>query len=307
LKFSLVIPVYNEEKIIPLLISESVKGISAFTNDFEIVCVDDGSKDRTLELLLEERKKDKRIKVVALSRNFGHQAAYTAGLTYTKGEIIGMMDGDLQDPPEVLKPMYEKVVADEFDVVFGLRKERHEAPVKKFLIKSFHQIFTRLSNINAPANVGNFSVMTRNALEAFLMLQEKNRYLPGLRFFIGFRQGFVEYDRPDRSIGEAKMNFTKLTRLALDAIFSFSKLPLRLCLIVGVLGLLFTIGGTAVVLAFKLIGKAIIGWSSVLISMYFLGSVQLVFLGVIGEYVHRIYVETQNRPVFIVRKYYEQD
>ncbi len=305
MKFSLVIPVFNEEKIIPLLIAESVKGISSFTQDFEIICVDDGSRDNTLDLLLAERKKDARVKVVALSRNFGHQAAYTAGLSYAKGDVIGMMDGDLQDPPALLKEMYDKVVADEYDVVFGYRKERREAPLKKFLIKSFHQIFTRLSNIKAPANVGNFSVMTRTALESFLMLQEKNRYLPGLRFFIGFRQGFVEYERPDRSIGEAKMNFTKLMRLALDAIFSFSKLPLRLCLIVGLLGLLFTIGGTAVVLAFKLVGKAIIGWSSVLISMYFLGSVQLVFLGVIGEYVHRIYVETQNRPVFIVRKYYD--
>lgn len=305
MKFSLVIPVYNEEKIIPLLIAESVKGISAFTEDFEIICVDDGSRDKTLELLLEERKKDARVKVVALSRNFGHQAAYTAGLSHAKGDIIGMMDGDLQDPPALLKAMYEKVISDEFDVVFGYRKERREAPLKKFLIKSFHQIFTRLSNIKAPANVGNFSVMNRAALEAFLMLQEKNRYLPGLRFFIGFRQGFVEYDRPDRSIGEAKMNFTKLMRLALDAIFSFSKLPLRLCLIVGILGIIFTVGGTIIVLAFKLIGRAILGWSSVLISMYFLGSVQLLFLGVIGEYVHRIYVETQNRPVFIVRKFYD--
>jgi dolichol-phosphate mannosyltransferase len=267
--------------------------------------VDDGSKDRTLELLLEQRKKDTRIKVVALSRNFGHQAAYTAGLSFAKGDIIGMMDGDLQDPPELLHAMYQKVHSDTYDVVFGLRKERNEAPVKKVLIKSFHQLFTRLSNIRAPANVGNFSVMNRAALEAFLQLQEKNRYLPGLRFFIGFRQGFVEYDRPDRSIGEAKMNLSKLTRLALDAIFSFSKLPLRLCLIVGILGLLFTVGGTILVLSFKLIGRAILGWSSVLISMYFLGSVQLVFLGVIGEYVHRIYVETQNRPVFIVRKYYD--
>jgi dolichol-phosphate mannosyltransferase len=305
LKFSLVIPVYNEEKIIPLLISESLRGLSTFTDDFEIICVDDGSKDRTLELLLEQRKKDTRIKVVALSRNFGHQAAYTAGLSFAKGDIIGMMDGDLQDPPELLHAMYQKVHSDTYDVVFGLRKERNEAPVKKVLIKSFHQLFTRLSNIRAPANVGNFSVMNRAALEAFLQLQEKNRYLPGLRFFIGFRQGFVEYDRPDRSIGEAKMNLSKLTRLALDAIFSFSKLPLRLCLIVGILGLLFTVGGIILVLSFKLIGRAILGWSSVLISMYFLGSVQLVFLGVIGEYVHRIYVETQNRPVFIVRKYYD--
>jgi polyisoprenyl-phosphate glycosyltransferase len=305
MKFSLVIPVYNEEKIIPSLIEESVKGLESFTGDFEIICVDDGSRDRTLEMLLQEKAKDARVKVLMLSRNFGHQAAYTAGLSFAKGDYIAMMDGDLQDPPALLKDMYSKLVNEDFDVVFGYRKERREAPIKKLLIKSFHQIFTRLSNINAPANVGNFSVMNRKALTAFLALQEKNRYLPGLRFFIGFKQGFVEYDRPDRTIGDAKMNFTKLLKLGLDAIFSFSKIPIRLCLIVGITGISFTLIGVLIVVIKKITGVAITGWSSILLSIYFLGSVQLLFLGVIGEYVHRIFVETQNRPIFIVKNYFE--
>lgn len=302
--FSLVIPVYNEEKIIPRLVAEARQGIEAFTQDYEIICVDDGSRDNTLQLLLNERAKDNRVKVVMLSRNFGHQAAYTAGLSAAKGEHVAMMDGDLQDPPFLLKAMRDKLVNEDFDVVFGSRRERHEAPMKKFLIRSFHSVFTRMSNINAPANVGNFSVMNRAALDAFLNLQEKNRYLPGLRFFIGFKQGFVEYDRPDRTSGEAKMNYSRLIRLALDAIFSFSKLPIRICFFIGLVGIIVSLTGASIVLFKKLTGDAISGWTSTMVSIYFLGSVQLLFLGVIGEYVHRIFVETQNRPIFIVKKFF---
>lgn len=303
--FSIVIPVYNEEELIPQLISATKAGIEAFTDNYEIICVDDGSKDRTLKLLLAERSRDERVKVVQLSRNFGHQAAYTAGLNLARGEHIAMMDGDLQDPPSLLPSMYSKLVEEDYDVVFGSRRERHEAPLKKFLIKSFHGVFTRLSNIKAPPNVGNFSVMNRSALDAFLALREKNRYLPGLRFFIGFKQGFVEYDRPDRAAGLAKMNYTRLIKLALDAIFSFSKLPIRICLTVGLIGIIVSLIGAAVVLIKKLNGHAITGWTSTMVSIYFLGSVQLMFLGVIGEYIHRIFVETQDRPVYIIKKYFD--
>ena len=146
-------------------------------------------------------------------------------------------------------------------------------------------------------------MMNRKALNAFLNLQEKNRYLPGLRYFIGFRQGFVEYERPDRESGEAKMNFNRLFKLALDALFSFSKVPIRLCWIIGLLGILFSLGGSSIVLYKKLTGDAISGWTSILVSIYFLGSVQLFFLGIVGEYIHRIFVETQNRPIFIVREF----
>ena len=304
---SLIIPIYNEEKIIDKLYTVCIESLEAITDDFEIICVNDGSKDKSLSIMKEYHKKDKRFKVLNLSRNFGHQAAYTAGLTYSKGKYIAMMDGDLQDPPHLIKEMYNKMIADDLDVVYGSRKDRKEGFVKKFLIKKFHLIFNKISNINAPENVGNFSLMNRKALDAFLVLNEKNRYLPGLRFFIGFNQGFVEYTRPDRTIGDAKMNYSKLFKLAMDALFSFSKLPIRLCFFIGLLGVIFTFIAIIIVLVKKFIGDAYIGWTSTLLSIYFLGSVQLLFMGIIGEYIHRIFIETQNRPIYIVKDYFDNE
>ncbi len=302
---SVVIPVYNESDLIEDLYKAVMSAMTKFTDDFEVICVNDGSKDDTLLKLQVCHQRDKRFKVLNLSRNFGHQSAYTAGLSYAKGEYVAMMDGDLQDPPELIADMYKCAIDNQSDVVYGRRTERHETFFKKLSIKLFHFIFNKLSNINAPANVGNFSVMNRKALEAFLALEEKNRYLPGLRFFIGFKQDYVDYSRDDRTIGEAKMNFSRLLKLALDALFSFSKLPIKICIYLGIIGIIFTLIGGAIVLYKKLTGEAITGWSSILVSMYFLGSVQLLFMGIIGEYVHRIFVETQNRPVFIVKDFFE--
>jgi dolichol-phosphate mannosyltransferase len=302
---SVVIPVYNESDLIEDLYKAVMSAMTKFTDDFEVICVNDGSKDDTLLKLQVCHQRDKRFKVLNLSRNFGHQSAYTAGLSYAKGDYVAMMDGDLQDPPELIADMYKCAIDNQSDVVYGRRTERHETFFKKISIKLFHFIFNKLSNINAPANVGNFSVMNRKALEAFLALEEKNRYLPGLRFFIGFKQDYVDYSRDDRTIGEAKMNFSRLLKLALDALFSFSKLPIKICIYLGMIGIIFTLIGGAVVLYKKLTGEAITGWSSILVSMYFLGSVQLLFMGIIGEYVHRIFVETQNRPVFIVKDFFE--
>jgi len=302
---SVVIPVYNESDLIEDLYKAVMSAMTKFTDDFEVICVNDGSKDDTLLKLQVCHQRDKRFKVLNLSRNFGHQSAYTAGLSYAKGEYVAMMDGDLQDPPELIADMYKCAIHNQSDVVYGRRTERHETFFKKLSIKLFHFIFNKLSNINAPANVGNYSVMNRKALEAFLALEEKNRYLPGLRFFIGFKQDYVDYSRDDRTIGEAKMNFSRLLKLALDALFSFSKLPIKICIYLGMIGIIFTLIGGAIVLYKKLTGEAITGWSSILVSMYFLGSVQLLFMGIIGEYVHRIFVETQNRPVFIVKDFFE--
>jgi dolichol-phosphate mannosyltransferase len=214
-----------------------------------------------------------------------------------------MMDGDLQDPPELLKEMHQKVSEDDFDVVYGKRISRKESFLKKLLIRSFHSVFRRLSQIDQADNVGNFSIMNRKALQALLAMGEKNRYLPGIRFFIGFRQGFVEYDRDDRDSGTAKMNFVKLLNLAFDAIFSFSNVPIKVCLYVGLAGIIvFFLAGLYVIID-KITGRALYGWTSTVLSIYFLGSVQLVFMGILGEYVFRIYRETQNRPVFIVREF----
>jgi dolichol-phosphate mannosyltransferase len=301
---SLIIPLYNEEEIIRELHNRTTAVLEAMNMDYEIICVNDGSNDRTLERLLEYHNADKRFKILNLSKNFGHQAAYTAGLSYAKGDIIVMMDGDLQDPPSLIIDMVEKMISDDLDIVYGCRKVRNEGVFKRLLIKQFHKIFSRLSNIKAPENVGNFSVMNRKALDAFLKLNEKKRYLPGLRYFIGFNQGFIEYERPERTIGKAKMKYRNLFSLAMDALFSFSKLPVKACLLLGFFGILFSLIGGLVVFIKKINGDAISGWSSTMLSIYFLGSVQLLFLGIIGEYIHRIFVETQNRPIYIVKDFY---
>ncbi len=303
---SLVIPIYNEEILIEKLFSRVVSALRTITEEFEIICVDDGSTDRSLDKLIACHAEDNRFKVLVLSRNFGHQAAYTAGLSYAKGEYVAMMDGDLQDPPELLKQMYQKITAEAYDVVYGKRVSRRESITKKLLIKSFHSVFRRLARIEQADNVGNFSIMNRKALQALLAMGEKNRYLPGIRFFIGFRQGFVEYDRHDRDSGTAKMNFVKLFNLAFDAIFSFSNLPIKVCLYTGLLGrIVFFLAGVYVIID-KFTGHALYGWSSTVLSIYFLGSVQLVFMGILGEYIFRIYRETQNRPVFIVREFLDE-
>jgi len=302
---SLVIPVYNEEVLIEEVFERTRQALVSIHEDFEVILVDDGSTDRTLEKLKTCHLKDPRYKVLALSRNFGHQAAYTAGLNYAKGDHVAMMDGDLQDPPELLAEMYRKSILEDIDIVYGKRTERKEKPLKRWFIKRFHGMFRTLSNLQNIEQVGNFSLMTRKALNAFLALKEKNRYLPGLRSFIGFSQGYVEYSRPDRAKGEAKMSLRKLFALAFDAIFSFSNLPVKVCLYSGLAGILFILLVAVYILFSKIAHLAPLGWSSIILSVYFIGSVQLLSIGILGEYVHRIYKETQNRPIFLVSQFIE--
>ena len=300
---SLVIPVFNEEELIYHLFDRVKNALSNIEVDFEVILVDDGSIDRTLDKIKQCHQQDGRFKVLTLSRNFGHQAAYTAGLNYAKGEYIAMMDGDLQDPPELIKDMYIKLSNEDVDIVYGKRTERKERFAKRMLIQFFHLVFKNFSNLQNIKNVGNFSIMNRKALDAFLSMQEKNRYLPGLRSFIGYKQGFVEYERPDREMGEAKMSFKKLVSLAFDAIFSFSSLPVKVCLYSGLIGILLIFFSVIYIGISKLAGWAPLGWSSIILSIYFIGSVQLLSIGIIGEYIFRIYKETQSRPIFFVREF----
>ncbi|WP_423129905.1 glycosyltransferase family 2 protein [Gaoshiqia sp. Z1-71] len=307
MKISLVIPIYNEEGLIDELIGRSVKSLSEFTDSFEIVVVDDGSADGSLAKLIGHQQADRHIKVVSLSRNFGHQPAFTAGLEYTKGDYVAMMDGDLQDPPELLFQMYRKLSEGRFDIVSGKRMARKGNRTKNMVTSMFHILFKKMTRMDDLENAGNFSMMNRQALTALLSLEERVRYLPGLRTFIGFRQGFVEYVREDRLQGEPKMNMRKLLVLAADAIFSFSRLPIRICLVLGLVGtIVFMLAGFYVLIS-KVLGYAILGWSSTVLSIYFLGSIQLIFLGVVGEYVYRIYKESQKRPLYFIKKIYENE
>ncbi len=302
---SLVIPIFNEENLIDELVKRTIAAIESFTSDYEVIFVDDGSTDSSLHKILSYHQKNKRIKVLSLSKNFGHQAAYTAGLEFAKGDIVAMMDGDLQDPPELLAEMYSKLQNDEFDIVSGKKSGRKGKSGRNLYAVLFHLFFRHIGEIKDMENSGNYSMMTRKAVDALLSMKEKVRYLPGLRTFIGFRQGYIEFVREDRFKGNPKMSIRKLFILAADAIFSFSRFPIRLCLILGALGTIVFLGAGIYVIIAKIYGFAVIGWSSTLLSIYFLGSIQLVFLGILGEYVYRSYKESQNRPVYFVRKFYD--
>lgn len=302
---SLVIPIFNEENLIDELTRRTISAIESFTRDYEIIFVEDGSIDQSLSMLLSLQQQNSKIKVLSLSRNFGHQAAYTAGLEFSKGDRVAMMDGDLQDPPELLSEMYRKISEEGFDIVSGKKCGRKGKKDRNLFAYLFHLLFKNIGEIKDMENYGNFSMMTREAVSALLMMKEKVRYLPGLRTFIGFRQGYVEFVREDRFEGDPKMNLRKLFILATDAIFSFSRFPIRFCLILGSLGtLFFMIAGLYVIIA-KAFGFAVTGWSTTLLSIYFLGSIQLVFLGIMGEYVYRNYKESQNRPIYFIKKFYD--
>ncbi len=302
---SLVIPIFNEEKLIDELVKRTFASLESFTSEYEVIFVDDGSTDQSLSKILQWQKTYSGIKILSLSKNFGHQAAFTAGLEYAKGEYVAMMDGDLQDPPELLPELYNKVKSAEFDIVSGKKAGRKGKKTRIIYSLLFHLLFKNIGEIRDMENAGNYSVMSREAVNALLMMKEKVRYLPGLRTFIGFRQGYVEFVRDDRYRGDPKMSISSLLLLASDAIFSFSRFPIRLCLILGMFGTIVFMGAGAYVLIAKIFGFALIGWSSTLLSIYFLGSIQLVFLGVLGEYVYRSYKESQNRPVYFIKKIYE--
>ena len=302
---SLVVPIYNEEKLIDELVNRTISAIESFTSEYEVIFVDDGSTDKSLDKILTLRQKNKKIKALTLSKNFGHQAAYTAGLEHAKGDLVAMMDGDLQDPPELLAEMYFKIKNNDFDVISGRRIGRKGNKTRNLYSSLFHLIFMNIGEIRNMENSGNFSMMKREAVNALIMMKEKVRYLPGLRTFIGFKQGYVEFIRDDRLRGSPKMSLQKLFILSTDAIFSFSRVPIRLCLILGTVGTIIFLGAGIYVLITKISGFAVPAWSSTLLSIYFLGSVQLVFLGILGEYVYRSYKESQNRPVYFVKKYYD--
>ena len=300
---SLVIPIYNEELVIDELLSRSLATLKEIGRPFELILVDDGSEDGSLEKLLKHRKQDNRIKVVELSRNFGHQAAFTAGIKCSKGQYTVMMDGDLQDTPELIKDMFEKMQSGEYDIVNGYRKSRAETGFKGIMFATFHKLFAMILNEKDVEKIGNFSMLNRPALEALMQLKEKTRYLPGLRTYVGFKQGFLDYDREDRKEGLPKMRLRHLIKLATDAIFSFSRLPIFICFYLGLLGILIS-SIIGLIMIFTDSNQGLVSDKPVLVVVFFLGSVQLAFIGIVGEYVFKGYKESQNRPMYFVRNEY---
>ena len=303
----LVVPVYNEESIVRLLHRETAAAMEATGQPWRVVYVDDGSRDRSLELLLELQREDPRVSVLELSRNWGHQAALTAGLAHADGDAVVLMDGDLQDPPSVIPDL---VVAwrKGAQVVIAQRRSRAERGPRRWLFELFYRALGFLSDYPIPLNAGIFGLLDRQAVETINRLAESNRYLPGLRAWVGFRTEVVTYDRAERAGGEPKQTLGKLLRYGLDAIFSFSYKPLRLSLLVGLSTSAFAMLYGFGLLVCRLFGVGMFGlpvvngYTSTIIAILFLAGVQLISVGILGEYIGRVYDEVKRRPLFLVRK-----
>ncbi|MBT8461446.1 MAG: glycosyltransferase family 2 protein [Gemmatimonadetes bacterium] len=298
-----VVPVYNEEAILPELNRRLVDALGRLPYEWRIIYVDDGSRDRTPDLLADFAAADSRVAVVHLSRNFGQQLAISAGLAATSADAVVLLDGDLQDPPEVVPLLVEKW-EDGYDVVYALKRERKEAWPKRVLFNLFYRVLRRLSSVDIPADAGNFSLMDRSVVDMVNKMPERDRYVSGLRAYVGGRQTGVEFERAARYAGQPRQSPLKLMRMATDALFAFSELPLRLATFMG-----FLVSGVAFlvlvsVLYQKLVsGAAILGWASTMTSILFLGGIQLIAVGVIGEYIGRIYNEAKGRPAWVVGRY----
>lgn len=302
---SVVIPLLNEEQLVKRLLDELWEALKQTGEVYEVICVDDGSTDTTLQKLLHFRENHNQLKVLTLSRNFGLQAALTAGINYTSGEYVVIMDGDFQDPPDLVPVLVDKIKATGADIVSAVREARNEKLSRRLYINIFHRIFDQLTGGQQVAQTGNFCIINKKAHKAILQFSERNRYLPGIRNFIGFKHEFILYERPNRLEGKAKMSRRKLFSMAADAIYSFSKWPIKVCLYLGILGVLIFLLAIAYTIASKVLGLAPIGWSSMFLAISFFGSVQLTFLGLIGEYVYRIFKEVQNRPLYFIQHFYE--
>ncbi len=307
---SYVIPIFNEEVNLEKIIFR-IK--TAFEKNklcsYEIIFVDDGSTDNTLSTIKKFIKEGHPIKCISLTRNFGHQAALSAGLKYPKNDFIAILDGDLQDPPEIIN-IFLNYIDEGYDVVYGVRKKRKEVFYKILAYKAFYQILSKLSNIKIPLDSGDFCLLTQKALFAINKVPEKNRFIRGIRSYIGLNQIGVPYERDERYSGESKYSFNKLLKLACDGIFSFSDKPLKITSSIGIfisLLSLFLIMGLLIqrIFSIEILGyspKDIPGYTSIIITNIFISGIQLFALGIIGEYISRIFVETKKRPTYLVRE-----
>ncbi|MFO0945721.1 MAG: glycosyltransferase family 2 protein [Planctomycetota bacterium] len=307
-KISVVIPCYNEQAVLPLLFEELEKEIKNWNTDYEVILVDDGSVDRTWEILREFHQRDSRWRMIRLARNFGHQIALRAGIHVASGDLIVILDADLQDPPDVL-PRFFECWREGYDVIYGVRRDRPEGWVKKTAYYTFYRILSKLAHHDIPLDAGDFCVMDQRIAALIRKMPERRPFIRGLRSWVGFRQLALPYQRHERAAGKPKYNFRKLIALAVDGILSTSVIPLRIATGFGIfvsvlafVGVVFTLLLRIFPQPFKFFGmEAIPGTATVIILILFLGGVQLVCLGICGEYVGRIYENIKGRPFWTVQ------
>jgi len=298
---SIVVPCYNEEACLRELHVRLTRAAAAIGGDYEIVLVNDGSRDRTWEIMRELADADPHLVAINLSRNHGHQLALTAGLDLCSGNRILIIDADLQDPPELLGDMMAEMDRQQADVVYAVRRARAgETAFKRGTAKLFYRLLSRLAEIDIPLDTGDFRLMSRRALDALQSLPEQSRFIRGMVAWIGFRQVPIAYDRAERHAGQTNYPLAKMMRLALDAVTGFSTAPLRFASHIG----LWLVAASALLLIYIavgfLTGTAIQGWTSLMLVVVVLGAVQMFVLGMIGEYLGRLYIEAKRRPLYIV-------
>lgn len=302
---SLIIPVYNEEEVLPDLFERLTAVAAEWDDTYEVVLIDDGSQDGSWEMMKSFHLRDPRWKSVRFGRNFGHQIAISAGLDYVRGQCVVIMDADLQDPPEQIAGLLEKW-REGYQVVYGIRQRREGSLAKRFLYKTFYRTLAFLSSFHIPLDAGDFCLMDRKVVDILRGLPERRRFIRGLRSWVGFKQIGVGYDRPSRAAGEAKYTYAKLFVLAIDGLTSFTSAPLRFASLVGVVLSTFSVLAAVFYLCTRLfpgvfskLGFPVVpGFATVIISVFFLAGVQLTFLGIIGEYLARLYDEVKRRPLW---------
>jgi glycosyltransferase involved in cell wall biosynthesis len=297
---SLIIPVYNEEEII----AELDRRLKAFLREvdeaWEVVFVDDGSQDRTSEMLNELASAEPRYKVISFSRNFGHQLAITAGMDRAEGDAVVIMDADLQDPPEVVTEMIEKW-REGYDVVYGQRSVRHgESVFKRATAAAFYRLLRALLPIEIPLDAGDFRLMSRRVILSMRALREQHRFVRAMVSWVGFKQTAVRYERPERFAGETKYPLRKMLRFAIDGITSFSIIPLRIATWLGLLSGVVAIVTSGWALYAAIAGETVPGWATIMIAVALAASAQLIMTGILGEYIGRIYEEVKRRPLYVV-------
>ncbi len=303
MKISLIIPCYNEEEVIRIAYKRIIDVMETLDNDFEIIFINDGSKDKTLEILEDIAKTNRRVKVIGLSRNFGHQPAVSAGIESCSGDAAIIMDADMQDPPELISGLIKKWQEENANVVYAVRQKRKgESFFKKITAKIFYRFLNSVSEISLPIDTGDFRLIDRKVIDQFIKLKEKKTYIRGLITWVGFKQVPFFYEREERVAGETKYPFSKMLKFAVNGIMSFTKKPLELAVSLGLMnifiGLLLSI--YVLISYFSAIISTVPGWASMMIVIIFFSGIQLLSLGLIGVYLGRVFDEVKGRPDYII-------
>lgn len=304
-KISVIVSCYNEEESIPYFYKEIDKISKVMKdNDFEFIFVNDGSKDNTLKIVKELSKKDKRVRFISFSRNFGKEAAMYAGLEYSTGNYVTLMDADLQDPPELLPKMYKLIKDDGYDSVGTRRVTRKgEPPIRSFFARCFYKIINKMSKTEMVDGARDYRLMTRQMVDSIIEMKEYNRYSKGLFSFVGFETKWLEYENVERVAGETKWSFWKLFKYAIEGIVAFTTAPLSLAAILGVIMCFVSfIAIICIIIKTLIFGDPVGGWPSMVCILLFVSGIQLLCMGIIGQYLAKTYLETKNRPIYIVKE-----